>query len=453
MEESYLPILAKQNVWWEGKIESDPHLAQWREHERRWVPLDLDTLPLRAFALNIIIGPRQAGKTTLMKFAVEKLISKGTHPKAILYARCDEIMEAGQLRKVLETFFAYSGAKENFIFLDEITDVPNWEKVIKGFIDDGDFRASVVTVSGSNAFQLQKGSELFPGRRGHGLDIRILPLSFRDYLRVTDPALANAIPALEAPDRIPEMGQLLVYLPALQKRLHDYFICGGFPLAILSYLSNGRVSESAKDAYRSWIIGDILKNGKSEVLGREVLKVILSKAPSALSWEGIAQETSIKSPPTVASYLELLERLFVVLPLYAVNPDTGSREFAKNKKLHLMDPFLWELCEEWCMQRIEHKTEVIAEALLASHLARFLAHKYGGKRLNDYLSYWKNSHEIDAVAHLPHGLVGFEMKWSDREAAFPFKTGPVKNLVYVSKSLYRNKRPMIIPLPLLLAMM
>jgi len=454
METEYLPLLAKQNVWWEGRIENDVHLTQWREHEKRWIPINLEELPLKPFSLNIIIGPRQAGKTTLMKFAVEKLLKKGVPPKSIFYVRCDEILDAKELRKIIETFLNCSSSEEVYLFLDEITDIVGWEKVIKGFIDDGDFKKAVVTLSGSNSFQLQKGSELFPGRRGFGKDIFVFPLSFREYLEIVDPELVKRIPALkELSNAHLEVKEHLTLLKQLQKHLRDYLVCGGFPLAVLSYLKSGTVSETAKETYKSWIIGDILKNGKSDMLGREVLKVILSKAPSPVSWEGIAQETSIKSPPTIASYIELFERLFVVLPLYALNPNSGTREFAKNKKLHLQDPFIWHLCEEWCMQPIEHKIEIIVEAVLASHLARFLIRKYGGKRLNDYISYWKNGYEIDVIAHTRDGLFGFEMKWTDREEAFPFKVGPIKNLIYISKEFYREKKPSVIPLALFLAML
>ncbi|GEM_PF-5651246 len=105
------------------------------------------------------------------------------------------------------------------------------------------------------------------------------------------------------------------------------------------------------------------------------------------------------------------------------------------------------------MQSVEHKTEVIAEATLASHLARFLMRKYRGRRLNDYVSYWKNGYEIDVVAHTPDGLLGFEMKWTEREGAFSQKVGPIKNLVYISKSFYRERKPPVIPLALFLAML
>jgi len=455
MESSYLALLGRQNVWWEGKIENDPHILQWKEHEKRWIPHHLETLPLKPFSLNIVIGPRQAGKTTLIKLAVEKLLKGGISPKSVLYARCDEILDAKQLREVIDTFFAYAGSKEAFIFLDEITDIDGWEKVIKGFIDDGDFRKAVVTVSGSNAFQLQKGAELFPGRRGSGKDIYVLPLSFREYLAIVSPGLTDKIPKLNEIDTI-EASDIRKILPMqneLQKHLHDYLQCGGFPLAVLSYLKERKVSEEAKETYRSWIVGDILKNGKSDQLAREVLKVVLSKIPSPVSWEGIAQETTIKSPPTLSSYIELFERLFFMLPLYCVSPDKGTKEFAKNKKLHLFDPFLYHLSEEWCMQQVEHKNDVIAEAVLATHIARFLASKYEARRVNDYVGYWKNGYEIDVVALTKKGLCGFEMKWSDRKAAFEFKAGPIKNLVYISKNTFREEKPAVIPLALILSML
>jgi hypothetical protein len=45
------------------------------------------------------------------------------------------------------------------------------------------------------------------------------------------------------------------------------------------------------------------------------------------------------------------------------------------------------------------------------------------------------------------------MKWTDREDAFSLKVGPIKNLVYVSKDFYRERKPSVIPLALFLAML
>ncbi len=455
MEPDPMRALSRQNPWWGGRMGDDPHYARWLSEPRRWEPEGLKSLSLEPFSLNIVVGPRQAGKTTLMKIAIAGLLDRGKPPKSILYARCDEVASAGGLREIIESFLALAKCGEYFLFLDEITAVDGWEKVLKGFVDDGDFAHAAVSVGGSNALQLQKGAELFPGRRGKGKDIRVLPLTFRQFLMVRAPKLAGFVPPLEKISGLnPEMfPPLMDALPRLQGHLREYMECGGFPLAVLSFMRDGRVSEDAKEAYRSWVVGDILKAGKSDVVAREVMKVIISKMPSVLSWEGIAQETSIRSAPTVASYVELLERLFVLIPLYCIDPNTGTREFAKNKKLHLLDPFLAHLFEEWCMQPLEWKGELMAESCLATHMARFLSDRQGGNRLGEHVSYWKNGSEVDVVAHTKGGLYGFEMKWSGREKSFPVKIGPIKKMAYVSSGLLRGGRQPVYPLALLLAML
>ena len=105
------------------------------------------------------------------------------------------------------------------------------------------------------------------------------------------------------------------------------------------------------------------------------------------------------------------------------------------------------------MQPLERKNEVVAEACVAAHVARFLAKRQRGKRLSDFVSYWKNGYEIDAVAHAAGELLGFEIKWSDREASFPFKVGPIKKLTYLSKGFFREKKPSVVPLALFLSML
>src|SRR3989338_11275208 len=130
MKEEYIQLLSKQNIWWHGRIEDDVHLAQWRAHKRHWVPFQIEEVSSEPFSLNIIVGPRQTGKTTLIKFLIEKLLRQGTKPKNILYARCDEVLEISQLRQLIEAFLEYADSKAVFIFLDEITDVADWEKVI-----------------------------------------------------------------------------------------------------------------------------------------------------------------------------------------------------------------------------------------------------------------------------------------------------------------------------------
>ena len=99
------------------------------------------------------------------------------------------------------------------------------------------------------------------------------------------------------------------------------------------------------------------------------------------------------------------------MPLYAAN-GYWNKGIRQNKKLHLFDPFLWHFVRGMAC-RPSSKNEVIAEACVATHVARFLLEKQGGGGSAILISYWKNGYEIDVVAHTNKGLLGFEIKWSD----------------------------------------
>ena len=74
--------------------------------------------------------------------------------------------------------------KHSYIFLDEVTSIEEWWRIIKGFIDMGIFAGDSVTISGSSTLRILKHKEAFPGRRGFGRDIEVLPLSFPEFLEI-----------------------------------------------------------------------------------------------------------------------------------------------------------------------------------------------------------------------------------------------------------------------------
>jgi predicted AAA+ superfamily ATPase len=53
----------------EGKdlVKNDPDLRKWLDGKIKWVPEIINEVSLEPFSLNFISGPRQVGKTTLIK--------------------------------------------------------------------------------------------------------------------------------------------------------------------------------------------------------------------------------------------------------------------------------------------------------------------------------------------------------------------------------------------------
>jgi len=130
--------------------------------------------------LHFLSGPRQVGKTTAIKILIHQLLEK-KDPKSIFYYSCDELIDNKELGEVLDSYISTRkswGIKKSIIFLDEITFVTDWWRAVKSRIDAGIFRSDVLILSGSATIDLLKHKELFPGRRGFGLDLILSPLDW-----------------------------------------------------------------------------------------------------------------------------------------------------------------------------------------------------------------------------------------------------------------------------------
>jgi len=189
-----LEILSKQNPWWKDKagIENDEDIRKWKEGKRKWVPSEINEISLKPFSLNFIFGPRQVGKTTLLKLLIKKLLDEGVEKERIFYFRCDKLTDFKELDEVLKTYFEFRKSKNissSFIFLDEVTFPKEWFRTIKFYIDTGDFKNDVLVLTGSLSMYLKKEVELFPGRRGFGKDIIMMPLTFREFIKVFSPEI------------------------------------------------------------------------------------------------------------------------------------------------------------------------------------------------------------------------------------------------------------------------
>ena len=90
-----------------------------------------------------IIGPRRVGKTIILHQLIQDLLDQKTDPKKILYLSVDEVeLNRGgvELKDILEVYSKYvikttlDEVKEtHFLFLDEIQELPDWEKILKNW--------------------------------------------------------------------------------------------------------------------------------------------------------------------------------------------------------------------------------------------------------------------------------------------------------------------------------
>jgi predicted AAA+ superfamily ATPase len=391
------------NPWWFK--EEDPVYTAWKDSNPKWIPKEINELSLEPFSLNFLVGPRQVGKTTLLKILIHNIAEK-MNEKSIFYYSCDELTDYRELSNVLDSYLKSKdawGIKNSYVFLDEITFVDEWWRALKAKIDSGKMLHNVVTITGSASIELIKGKETFPGRRGHGKDVIMRPLSFASYVEavsVIRPKKAKEI------DKITEaMESNKVFQGMLSNFFLDYLDAGGFPAPVKEKVVKGKVSEQIKKAILDWLRVDWGKIGRSDNYMKETLSFLLGSHCTPISWLSIAKNTSMGSPNTAQAYIETLENLLVANVLFLLEPD-GKIVYRKNKKVHFTDPLYYKIFSEYTNTEYHQPCQV--EGIVASHLAR-VAPVY----------YWRNSSEVDVVT-LVNGLpVGLEVKWSYHLARKP----------------------------------
>ena len=430
-----------QNPWWKDKslIEKDYDIVKWNEKKYKWIPEIIEKINLEPFSLHVLSGPRQAGKTTAVKLLIKKLLQE-KEAKSIFFFSCEDVADYKELLEILNFYIQFkeaSSVKNSIIILDEITSPHEWYRAVKSLIDKGKFRNDVIILTGSSSINVKKEVELFPGRRGNGKDFVLYPLSFRSFLKVVDSDLVKKLDCFNTLDDIhKKVLNSLMFEKELNKYLEKYMEFGGFPLSVANL--DGSKEEAIK-VYLSWIKNAILKADRSDIIARQIIKVIIETLQSSISWETISKKIEIKSPKTAFAYVDLLKSIFVLNVLYNIDLSGKKMRFGKNKKIHLRDPLLIDTFEEWCLIKSQNKITAIAESLVIEHLVRMFPEK---------VFFWKNGLEIDAVVLEKDKLYGFEVKWSEKiNIKVPSQ---INNMITITKKEY-SKVPFKIPLSVFLS--
>jgi len=117
--------LAEQNPWWIDKnnIQKDYQILSLTKLKFQWDPKIKYYLKLNQDVIYSIRGPRQVGKTTLIKVIIQDLLlNKKVKPENIFFWSC-EINDLKELNQILQTYFDWRLSSANdrkYIFLDEI---------------------------------------------------------------------------------------------------------------------------------------------------------------------------------------------------------------------------------------------------------------------------------------------------------------------------------------------
>ena len=292
------------NPWWEGKefaagIDRDAYLRQ--------VPIYLQRRQMEIF-----IGSRRTGKTTLLKQIVKNLLSRNIEAKDIIYLALDHPrLSFAPLSEHVRNFrklFMHDRGRKIFLFLDEVQDSPQWEAELKALYDLEEVK---IFCSGSTSALLTRQEGKLTGRQ---IVTTIFTLSFPEYLQ-----FRGLSPSLSEDYKYESLAE-------------EYLSLGGYPEQVLhpsqEYLLNLLDDILARDLTR-------LHSLKKPFLLKELLRLIAAAAGSRTSFNKFAKVLGI-SVDTVKEYIGYFEMAFLIKSVEKWTTSWSEKIYAQ-KKIYLWD--------------------------------------------------------------------------------------------------------------------
>ena len=259
--------------------------------------------------VKVITGMRRSGKSTLMNQFIEKLKAAGVSDDRIFLINF-EMAEYQYIndRTILNKWILDNIPKEGqcYVFLDEIQNVNDWEMSVSALqiMPNCD-----VYITGSNSKMLS--SELSTHISGRYTEVKVLPLSFSEYLEL-----------YPSDDK--------------DSRFSDYLRYGGLP--VVNPDSDRTFIEGLLEGiFNTVLVKDVLYRLKTDDVSKitAIAKFLYSNIGNITNIDNIATETGI-SNPTVSKYVEEMSKAFLFY--YAEKYDIVGKKILKtNGKFYASD--------------------------------------------------------------------------------------------------------------------
>lgn len=274
--------------------------------------------------IKVVTGIRRCGKSVLLEQYQQKLLAEGVAPEQIISINFENL-DYEPLKDYMELYRYLKERlctdKMTYIFLDEVQEVPSFEKVV----DSLSIKDQVdIYITGSNAYMLS--SELATLLSGRYTEIKMLPFSFREYIAET------GLPKEEA--------------------FAEFMKTGGIPYVAAMNRTDEKVDQYLEGIYNTVIVRDIEqrqlrkeKEGNTRkitdiALLKNIARYLASVIGSPVSMKSITNYLTSSgrkiSQNTVSDYVDALKESFI---FYSVERfDIVGKQLLKiNNKLYMVD--------------------------------------------------------------------------------------------------------------------
>ncbi|MCL6257861.1 ATP-binding protein [Aquiflexum sp. TKW24L] len=350
----------------------------------------------------LLLGPRQVGKTTLLRAILDN--RKEKH----LYLDGDDPTVVGILENANTETLRSLIADNQIVYIDEAQRINKIGIKAKILVDQ--FKEVQLLISGSSSFELnQQIQEPLTGRKW---TFNLWPISWAEYEK--------------------EVGFL-----KSEQSLENRLIYGFYPDVINQTSQEEKVLIELAESY---LYKDVMMYGnlKKPKLIQDILKALAYQVGHEVKFKEVA-ETVGADPKTVASYIEVLEKAFVVFGLssYSYNLRT---EIKTARKIYFYDNGIRNaIIRDFTPLAIRQDVGDLWENFLVSE--RVKRNSYYQSLARSYFWRTKQQQEIDYVEELAGKLTAYEFKWNPkRNVTFPktFTVGYNSNNLLVNRGNFRE---------------
>ena len=250
--------------------------------------------------VKVVTGIRRCGKSSILDLFHQYLVDDGVSEDNIVHMN----LESLKYRNLTDYLSFYDYVSEhivederNYLIFDELQMVEHWEKAIESFRLDFDVD---IYITGSNAYLLS--TEFSTILSGRYIEIKILPLSFKEFLDFYEFDAAVT----------------------LEEKFQKYLQFGGMPILREYKFNEARSNQALEGIYSTVVLRDILQRNDSadQNMLQKIVMFLCSNIGSitspnnigsVLADEGDIQNTKGKrvAGKTVDKYIAMLRSAFV----------------------------------------------------------------------------------------------------------------------------------------------
>lgn len=246
---------------------------------------------IQHFPVTAVIGPRQCGKSTLVKHLMEN------HPSETLYL---DLERPSDLEKLNDAEWFLSSQKDKLICIDEIQRKPELFPLIRSLVDEWNRPGCFVVLGSASRDLLMQSSESLAGR--------IIYKQLTPFLW------------LELPD---------------DTRIEKYFERGGFPRSVLA--ANDKISFDWRSSFISTFLErDLLQwVNFTPATMRRLWQMLAHVNGQTVNYSNLGNSLGV-SNQTVKNYIDLLKSTYMVDVVEPYISNVGKR-LVKAPKVYVSD--------------------------------------------------------------------------------------------------------------------